>query len=222
MAITARLEQAAEPEGDRTEGERGAPRRTLRFETVGERAPGGAQPVQVHNASTTGLLLESDNTLTVDDALDIDLPHVGVTTAHVVWTSGALYGCRFDEPISEAALSAAQLRSEVGLDLGLAHQPGESFGARLQRLRKERGLTLAQLGDQLEVSKPTVWAWEKGKARPIESRIEAIAEVLGVSQAELADVHDNAEARELLARSRESIARAFGTEPGKVRIMIEL
>ena len=216
MSITARLEQA------KSESARGARRRTLRFETVGERAPGDAQPVQVHNASATGLLLESDNSLAVGDALDIDLPHVGLTTAHVVWTRGALYGCRFDEPISEAALSAAQLRSDAGLDLGLAQQPGESFGTRLQRLRKERGLTLAQLGDKLEVSKPTVWAWEKGKARPIESRIGAIAGVLGVSEAELADVHDNAEARELLARSREAIARAFGTEPGKVRIMIEL
>lgn len=215
MSITARLEQAKSERG------RGAPRRTLRFETFGERA-GDAQPVQVHNASATGLLLESDNSLAVGDALDIDLPHVGVTTAHVVWASGPLYGCRFDEPISDAALAAAQLRSEPGLDLGLAQHPGESFGTRLQRLRKERGLTLAQLGDALEVSKPTVWAWEKGKARPIESRIGAIAEVLGVSEAELADVHDNAESRELLARSREAIARAFGTEPGKVRIMIEL
>ena len=102
--------------------------------------------------------------------------------ARVVWASGTLYGCRFDEPISPGTLAAAELRSDAGLKLERAHAaPPESLGSRLQRLRKERGLTLAQLGDRLEVSKPTVWAWEKGKARPIESRVGAIAEVLGVS-----------------------------------------
>ncbi|WP_374406725.1 helix-turn-helix domain-containing protein [Pelagerythrobacter sp.] len=217
MAIAAHLEGNTQGEG-----KRGSQRRTLRFETVGGRAAGDVQPVQVHNASATGLLLESDDALAVGDAIDIDLPHVGLTTAHVVWASGALYGCRFDTAISEAALAAAQLRSDIDLEPRPVNQPGESFGMRLQRLRKARGLTLAQLGDRLDVSKPTVWAWEKGKARPIDSRMDALAEALGVSEAELADVHDNAEARELLMRSREAIARAFGTEPGKVRIMIEL
>lgn len=217
MAIAARLEGSTQSGKGRS-----APRRTLRFETLGERADGDARPVQVHNASTTGLLLESADGLAVGDAIDIDLPHVGVTTAHVVWASGALYGCRFDVPIPDSALAAAQLRSEPGLDITRPATPGESFGMRLQRLRKEQGLTLAQLGERLEVSKPTVWAWEKGKARPLDSRIAAIAEALGVAEAELAEVHDNTEARELLARSREAIARAYGTEPGKVRIMIEL
>ena len=220
MAISARLE-----DGAKAHGKRGAARRTLRFETLGERAAGDTRPVRVHNASSTGLLLESDDGLAVGDMIDIELPHVGVTSAHVMWASGSLYGCRFDKPISEAALSAAQLRSDVGLDLGRSPAggtSGESFGMRLQRLRKERGLTLAQLGDRLDVSKPTVWAWEKGKARPLDGRIGALAEALGVSESELTDVHENADGRELLARSREEIARAFGTEPGKVRIMIEL
>lgn len=218
MAIGAHLESSGQPRGKRR-----APRRTLRFETLGGRGSGDAHRVQVHNASTTGLLLESEAELDVGEVIDVDLPQAGDTAARVVWASGRLYGCRFEEPVSVAALSAAQLRSDVGLD----HNPApfaafESFGNRLQRLRKERGLTLAQLGERLEVSKPTVWAWEKGKARPLESRLAAIAEILGVPEDELADVHDNAEAREVLARSREAIARAFSTEPGKIRIMIEL
>lgn len=218
MAIAAHLEGG----GQSDEG-RAAPRRTLRFETLGGRESGDVHAVQVHNASSTGLLLESDADLTVGEAIDVVLPQAGPTTARVVWASGTLYGCRFDEPISAATLSAAQLRSDAGLALAGAQQgPSESFGSRLQRLRKERGLTLAQLGERLEVSKPTVWAWEKGKARPLESRIGAIAEALGVSEDKLSDVQDNAEAREVLARSREAVARAFGVELGKVRIMIEL
>lgn len=218
MAIAAHLET-----GGKSDEGRGAPRRTLRFETLGERPSGDSHIVQVHNASSTGLLLESGTELTVGDTIAVVLPETGATTAHVVWTSGTLYGCRFDEPISAAALSAAQLRSDAGLELTQAPQTvSESFGSRLQRLRKERGFTLAQLAERLGVSKPTVWAWEKGKARPLESRIAAIAEVFGVPEGQLADVQDNAEAREVLARSREAVARAFGAEPENVRIMIEL
>ena len=47
---------------------------------------------------------------------------------------------------------------------------------RLNHLRRERGMTLAQVASALGVSKPTVWAWEKGKARPLPERIAAIAE----------------------------------------------
>jgi len=195
----------------------------LRFETVGERESGDVHAVRVRNASTTGLLLESGIDLAIGETIDVYFPEAGVAAAQVVWVSDALFGCRFDEPISTGALAAAQLRSEAGFELEQASATAlESFGSRLQRLRKERGLTLAQLGERLDVSKPTVWAWEKGKARPLESRIAAIADALGVAEEDLTDVHDNAEAREVLARSREAIARAYGTEPGKIRIMIEL
>ena len=99
----------------------------------------------------------------------------------------------------------------------------DDLPARLQRLRKERGLTLAQVAGQLGVSKPTVWAWERGRARPIEERVDALAEALGVTRGELMATGETSLAlRELLARSREQIAAAFGTRPENVRIMIEL
>ena len=57
---------------------------------------------------------------------------------------------------------------------------GEALAARLGRLRREAGLTLADVAAALGVSKPTVWAWEKGKARPLPERLGAIAAALGV------------------------------------------
>ena len=221
MAISAHLEDEGAPGGKPR-----ALRRTLRFETIGSDQSGGGRPVRVHNASATGLLLESETELAVGDPIDIDFPEAGMVAARVVWASDNLFGCRFDEPLSAAALSAAQLKSESGLDLGETSQRpqalGESFGGRLQRLRKARGLTLAELGDRLGVSKPTVWAWEKGKARPLDSRIAAIAEALSVPPDDLGDAHESADVRETLGRSRDAIARSYGVEPGKVRIMIEL
>lgn len=203
-------------------------RRTLRLETLGETATGDAARVLIHNISVSGLLLKCPVPLREGEQILVDLPHAGMTSASVVWTSGDMFGCRFDAPISAAALSAAQLRSSAGTpDLDPPRAPlllaEEAFGARLHRLRKERGLTLSQVGDALGVSKPTVWAWENGRARPVDSRIDLLAEVLGVSGATLrggSDV-DDALAGLILA-CRRQIASAIGTSIDNIRIMIEL
>ena len=83
-------------------------------------------------------------------------------------------------------------------------------------------MTLAQVADQLGVSKPTVWAWEKGKARPVEERLPALAAALGVQEDELASFNEPPGIKELMQSSRQRIADAYGTTPDRVRIMIEV
>jgi len=221
MAIAGQLDEL--PDDARQPRE---PRLTLRLEAPGATASGASISVLVHNISATGLLLESEIPLAPDERLEIDLPHVGATWAKVIWASDRFVGCQFDAPLTPAALSAAQLRSAVGPRIeSPAPTVGmheETFGVRLRRLRKERKLTLSQIAEQLGVSKPTVWAWEQGKARPVESRIEGLAEVLGVPSEDLQPGGNTTELDELIARSREQIARTVGTKPDNVRIMIEL
>ncbi len=213
-------------------GQERAARRTLHLEARGATAAGEATDVVIQNISLDGLLLESPLALEPGERILIDLPEAGTIEASVVWTSGDLFGCRFDQSLSPAMLAAAELRSD-SIATGFGRPEAEAGGrpetapddlaARLQRLRKERGLTLAQVAGQLGVSKPTVWAWERGRARPIEERIDALAEALGVTRSELmATGETSAVLRDLLARSREQIAAAFGTRPENVRIMIEL
>lgn len=227
MAIQGFLETAAQDAGtDR------APRRTLHLEARGATAGGEATDVVVQNISLDGLLLESPTALEPGETIFIDLPEAGLVGASVVWTSGDLFGCRFDRPLVPAVLAAAELRSSVAArGFGAADADRTARGdaspddlpTRLQRLRKERGLTLAQVAGRLGVSKPTVWAWERGRARPLEERVDALAEALGVSRHELMATGETSVAlRELLARSRDQIAAAFGTRPENVRIMIEL
>lgn len=220
MVITAYFEEA------KSAGKPRAPRRKLSLETSSARSSGEAASVSVHDISASGLLLESKVALVVDEKIDIELPHAGVTPAKVVWNSGDLFGCQFDTPISTATLSAAQLRSAVHQTVEVipvkAVVPDESFGVRLHRLRTEKNLTLSQIATQLGVSKPTVWAWEQGKARPVDSRIEALAATLGVPASELVPGRDSPALREMLSRAREQISSAFGISPDKVRIMIDL
>jgi transcriptional regulator with XRE-family HTH domain len=183
--------------------------------------------VLVHNISATGLLLESEMPLGAGEKLEVVLPHVGACTASVVWDSGRLFGCRFEHPISPAALSAAQLRSAVEPTVRLhgqgGAQPDAAFGLRLQRLRKERGMTLSRIASELGVSKPTVWAWEHGKSRPVENRIDGLAELLGIERSELLSKSAApAELTQLLSGAREQIAIALGVPPESVKITVEL
>jgi Predicted transcriptional regulators len=226
MPIAAHFEQA-----DADHGLPRASRRRLRLETQGSLESGAPAPVLVHNVSETGLLLETSSELEIGDAIDVDLPDAKAVRAQVVWASDQLYGCAFDRPLSAATLSAAQLRSAVQNAGSIAPSPtpagpgaigGESLGERLHRLRKLRGFTQGELAARLGVSKPTVWAWEQNRARPIEDRLDAIAEVLGVTTAELRPSRNVPGLPELIARCREQIAATVETSPENVRIMIEL
>lgn len=221
MAIVAHLEEAEGHAGTPRE-----PRRTLNLEARGSLESGDAAKVLVHNISATGLLLESPLALSDDEAITIELPEAGSCRARVVWSSGELYGCQFETSIPKAVLSAAQLRSAVSDKVDIAETrtptPDASFGVRLQQLRTARGLSQSQIAAALGVSKPTVWAWEHGKARPVEERLDGLAEVLGVDRAELHPRQRASTLEDLVARHREQIAAAVGTSPDHVRISIEL
>lgn len=231
MVIAAHMDEAPFPT-TLPAGQTREPRRVLHLDVEGALPSGAKTNVRVHNISTTGLLLETTIRLTIGERIEIDLPHAAATWARVIWTSDDLSGCQFEEPIAGAALSAAQLRSVPGQTVDLAPElarqrdaaaaPGESFGTRLQRLRKDRGLTLAQVAARLGVSKPTVWAWEQGKAKPVESRIDALAQVYGVHASDILQSRISPALFELIARSKEQIAEAVGTSPDKIRIMIDL
>lgn len=221
MAIAAHFDEILKPSGAPRD-----PRRKLLLEARGTLGPDNEANVLIHNVSESGLLMESQAELKIGEKIDIEMPHAGVTRAKIIWNSGNLYGCQFDVPVSSATLSAAQLRGTVdgqeGIHTPRRSLPDESFGVRLHRLRTDRGFTLSQLAAQLGVSKPTVWAWEQGKARPIDSRIEGLAQALGVSSSELLPGRETPAVRELVAKTREQIAVAFGLSPDKIRIVIDL
>lgn len=232
MAIKAHLEDHALAGDD----QRSTPRRALRLETSGTFSAGGpeavAANVTIHNMSAAGLLLETEQRLTEGEELALELPEAGTVTATVVWRSERLYGCAFATPIGPAAMAAAQLQGSAPtpgsqpLAFPAAVSPalgaGEALGMRLNRLRREAGLTLAEVAAALGVSKPTVWAWEKGKARPLPERLAAIAAALRVAPEELAAAPVAREIDSVIAECRSRIAEACGTAPEAVRIMIEM
>lgn len=223
MAIKAHLDQPASGESLRS-----TPRRALRLEASGILPDGRETNVTIHNISAAGLLIETALELARGETLTLDLPQAGRVEAAVVWRSEALHGCAFATPLGAGALAAAQLQGLPVGELSPAARAGQSvsgeaLGVRLNRLRREAGMTLADVAQRLGVSKPTVWAWEKGKARPLPERMAAIAEALGAAPEDLAEAgSQNADTAALITECRHRIAEACGTTPAAVRIMIEL
>jgi transcriptional regulator with XRE-family HTH domain len=177
--------------------------------------------VLIHNVSATGLLIQSAVALADAERIEIPLPQVGATSAHVVWTSEDFYGCRFDTPVPASALSALELYSRLTA-APAPGEPGDTLPVRIARLRKQQGLTLEALASLLKVSKPTVWAWEQGKARPTPERITALAERLGVDAEELRTGRDGDALAEALSHARRLVAKAYGVDPARVKVSIEL
>lgn len=220
MAIPGLLD----PIDSQNEG-RDAPRRVIRLATHGMMPNGEEALIHLHNISAGGMMIESDEPLEKGSEVVIDLPEAGMVTARVVWRSASLHGCRFDHPLPQAALSAAELKSAIAppeQQVAGAGPSHGSLGRRLATLRQERGLTLAQVADRLGVSKPTVWAWEHDRSQPVSSRIGALAQALGVAEAELITGRDVSHADNAIAEARRVVAEAYGCTPHQVRIMIDL
>lgn len=57
---------------------------------------------------------------------------------------------------------------------------------RIGRLMKASGLSQAELARRLDVSRPTVGAWVSGNKRPSWKHVQELAEVFGVSSAQVA------------------------------------
>jgi transcriptional regulator with XRE-family HTH domain len=225
--------------------ERGTARHQMRLRVRSAAPAGEAGDVLIHNLSATGLLLESASPLAVGDEIVVELPEAATSTAKVVWASGRFFGCAFDQQLSAAAVSAAQLRGEPAIEAPQVHDAAsgrdyaaglETFGARLQRLRRDRGFTLVEFARRTRVSRPTVWSWEADRSTPRRSKTRILLEVLGVTEDELFGTagasHDSARSAESSSRSdelrraideaKERVAALAGTSPDKVKLIIEI
>ncbi len=56
-----------------------------------------------------------------------------------------------------------------------------TIGENIRRIRKERGLTLAQLGESIGVSEAYIRAYESGRRNPKQKNLEALATALHVN-----------------------------------------
>ena len=206
----------------RSSENRSADRRKIRLKVQSTSSAGTSSPATISNLSSTGLLLAADVQFMIGEKILIDLPHTGLTAATVVWAGDGLFGCQFSKAISHAALGAAQLQSPVEAQETPRHptttDSNGSLHMRLRRLRKQRGFGVAELAALLAVSKPSIWNWETGKARPKRKNLSALAQALGTSVPELLFGQQSVpKADEHSLQASSSIEAALGRPHGEIK-----
>ena len=88
--------------------------------------------------------------------------------------------------------------------------PYKEFAQRLIRLRKEAGLTRAQLGERVGVAGRSIINYENGERIPYGDTCVKMAEVFGVTTDELLGV-ENPDAEMAKARALDEMGRIFGS-----------
>lgn len=237
FVMQGRLEMEAE-----VQSQRGEPPRRL-FLTGSVTQTGTTCEVRVHNLSATGMLLSTDGHFDLDEPLLIVFGEAGERLARIVWSADGLFGCRFDESLTKAQMSAIVLRSEPipseAVTQSIEASQDEGFGVRLKRLRKTTGLSMVDFASQFGVTKPTLWKWETDRARPRRAVLRQLSAYFGLSEQELlygskgvadrsvsvgetpsAD-HPTGSLSHVVERSRSAIAREAGVSVKQVTIAID-
>ncbi|MEO6041706.1 MAG: helix-turn-helix transcriptional regulator, partial [Croceibacterium sp.] len=114
-----------------------------------------------------------------------------------------------------------------------APQADETFGSRVKQLRHAHGLSLDELAGQVGVSKPALWKWERGEARPRAAALERLAQVLGRTPGALLFGGEPATSTELapaaqgtlqpiLDAARDQVADALGMDTAAIELSVTI
>ena len=114
------------------------------------------------------MLIETAAELVPFDSFQIDLPEVGFTQAVIIWNSGQYYGCELNEPVPQAVVSAALLRSAPAVPAEQLPLPME------QQIPAARGSIATDVVESAALEGPRTYeAFEDDKA-PLTVRLRVI------------------------------------------------
>lgn len=97
----------------------------------------------VHDLSTTGLRIETDEKLDVGELLVIELIERNVVEAEVIWSSDRSYGCRFTAPVSQGVIGAIVLQAPIDL-------PASVPSTSIHEVELDSGLDIFRLANWYE------------------------------------------------------------------------
>jgi len=223
MALAAHLEFYESAHGERA-------RLWLQEQSLTADTPGVL--VKIHLATPSGLIIEADRPATADERLEIAFsPDVSIS-ARVLWASGKLFGCEFENEATETLTTAPRRDDELPpenfrrrrTDTALANSVGETLGSRMRHLRSQRGLMQDDVAASLGVSVASVSHWESDRSFPKRGRLGDLAQLFGVPAADLASFYIETkivEETDRLAVARSEIATILGVEAAQIRILVE-
>ena len=194
---------------------------------------GPTLPGSILNLSREGCLLSTLEYLLPGQSVNMQIAPRGEhpIEASVAWSSDTLYGCTFVTPLSEAHLSdilrvnAVSPTEFTSSESVLAKLPEALLAA-----RQASGYTTTELARHLGVSRPTLWAWESGRATPSHENQQSVLDFLRRSQFPTLETRESTVApdngvdvlfQETIAASRRDLAHKLGLEEDQIRILIK-
>ena len=114
---------------------------------------------------------------------------------------------------------AAEIEARYPEVAAVAHEVDPPFvlALNVMNLRRERGITQAQLAAAIGVSQPRIAELEAGDANPRLVTLSKIAHALGVTLAELMTDHQAGPHAERVSAARERISGAMGQKADEPR-----
>jgi len=223
MALAAYLEYFETAQGERM-------RIALRDESHAQEVRGTL--AIMHLATPSGLIIEADRPANIDDHLEVEFSPEARVTARVLWKSGKLLGCEFENVAIEAVKPAplhdddfpSQNFRRRRSDTVLSNSAGETLGGRMRSLRSQRGLTQDDVAASLGVSVASVSYWESDRSLPKRGRLVDLAKLFGVPTSDLASFYIEAQTvdeTDNLASARSDIATILGVEAAQIKIVVE-
>lgn len=182
-------------------------------------------PVQLHSLSTSGMLIESDYPLKFGDKIETELGDAAVALGKITWAGAKLFGCQFDEAVAADLLERSVSRAiDDELNWQSLSDPGETFGARLLRLRKAKRISQIDIAEKLGVTAVAISNWESDRSQPRRHRMAELAKILGVPSQQLMShsIPLPETLPEFIASSKAQVASLLGVSPDSVTISVKL
>ncbi|MBE1526390.1 transcriptional regulator with XRE-family HTH domain [Sphingopyxis sp. OAS728] len=223
MALAAHLEYYESAHGERA-------RLWLQEQPLTADLPGVL--VKIHLATPSGLIIETDRPAAADEPLEIAFsPDVRIG-ARILWASGKLFGCEFENEAADRVTTAPRRDEDHPpenfrrrrTDTALANSAGETLGGRMRHLRFQRGMMQDDVAASLGVSVASVSHWESDRSFPKRGRLVDLAQLFGVPAADLASFYTETkivEEIDRLAVVRSEIATILGVEAAQIKILVE-
>jgi len=179
----------------------------------------------LHSYSGAGFLLEADLEIAIGSKLVLCFDNRTSHEARATWAGPGLFGCLFVKPVDPTIWprdSKSRKRGGRARPFPERRAGDEHLGARIKRLRLQRGLRQEAVAAALGVSTASVSHWESGRALPKSARLIELARLFGVPDKELeTPAHEPATSREAVERLRLQIAGLLGVSPEHLRFMVE-
>lgn len=190
-------------------------------------------PAFLLDISRNGALIATESAVEIGDVVHVSfgIGRPCKVEANVVWLGDGIFGSQFDLslPLDDLAMI-----KRTGLALPPPELQGQDARSMLpkfiERAKLMSGLSATEIAHKLQVSRPTLWAWETGRTSPRGSNLKRLTEFFADAgvvvpvhsiSAESAPAEAGRFSDQTLVDCKRDIALKLGIPETRIKILVE-